>query len=206
MQSEGPLTTVWVLLAGGLPLGLIAWIMFPGVADLDLPYAAALDQMTELIAGTSPDQLSRPTPCAEWDVRALLNHVIGGLERFPAMAAGQSVDWSAEIPDALGHDPAARFQAGRTALEAAFGEHPENIERVRPTHLIETAVHGWDLARATDRVGDLDPGVAEAALAAARDRLTPEVRKRTTAFGQEVPTPASAPAYERLAGFLGRKP
>jgi uncharacterized protein (TIGR03086 family) len=176
------------------------------VADLDLPYAAALDQMTELIAGTSPDQLSRPTPCAEWDVRALMHHVIGGLERFASMAAGQSVDWSAEIPDDIGPDPAARFRAGRTALDAAYGEHPENIERVRPTHLIETAVHGWDLAWATDRVGDLDPGVAETALAAARERLTPEVRKRTTAFGQEVPTPASAPAYERLAGFLGRKP
>jgi uncharacterized protein (TIGR03086 family) len=176
------------------------------VAELDLPYAAALDQVTGLIAGTSPDQLSRPTPCAGWDVRALLNHVLGGMERFAAMAAGQSVDWSAEIPDDLGPDLAARFRAGRTALEAAYREHPENIERVRPTHLIETAVHGWDLAKATDQVGDLDPGVAEAALTAATERLTPEVRKRTTAFGQEVPIRASAPPYERLAAFLGRKP
>ncbi|MGA8015494.1 MAG: TIGR03086 family metal-binding protein [Candidatus Dormiibacterota bacterium] len=174
-------------------------------SDDDRADERALDQMTALIAGTSADQLSLPTPCSDWDVAALLQHVIGGMQRFAAMAAGERVDWSSAQPVVLGEDPAAAYRAGRLALEAAYAAHPESVARVRPTHLIETAVHAWDLAHATGREPDLQPEVAAAALALAHERLTPEARSRTTAFGQPVPAVADATVYEQLAAFLGRR-
>ena len=65
-------------------------------------------------------------------------------------------------------------------------------------------MHGWDLATATGQLARLDPRVAEAALSLAGERLTSEVRARSTAFGEEQPVPEDALAYVRLAGFLGR--
>lgn len=171
----------------------------------DRAYDRALEQMTALIAGTSADQLSLPTPCSDWDVAALLQHVIGGMHRFAVMAAGERVDWSSAQPVDLAKDPAATYRAGRLALEAAYAAHPESVARVRPTHLIETAVHAWDLAHATGREQDLQPEIAAAALALAHERLTPEARSRTTAFGQPVVAAPGATAYERLAAFLGRR-
>ena len=71
-------------------------------------------------------------------------------------------------------------------------------------HLADMAVHGWDIARATGQSTDLDTGVAQTALEWARGALKPELRG--TAFGPEVEVPASAPVYDRLAGFFGRVP
>jgi uncharacterized protein (TIGR03086 family) len=168
---------------------------------------AALDQMALLIGGTRPDQLTLATPCTDWDVRALLRHIIGGPHVFAAMVEGEKVDPSAPQPDRLGdRDPAAAFAAARGALETALRQHPERAARLRPIVAVETAIHAWDLARATGQVMRLDPAIAEGALALVRERLTPAARAGNTAFGPEVPVGAGAPAYDRLAGFLGREP
>ncbi len=70
----------------------------------------------------------------------------------------------------------------------------------------ETAIHAWDLAEATGQTAHLDPAIAEAALVQLRERLTPEARANSTAFGPEIPVADDAPPYLRLAGFLGRRP
>jgi uncharacterized protein (TIGR03086 family) len=71
----------------------------------------------------------------------------------------------------------------------------------------ELAVHDWDLARATgQQLADLDPALAEHALAWSRGMLRPEFRGPDKAFGVEVPVPDDAPAYDRLAGWFGRDP
>jgi uncharacterized protein (TIGR03086 family) len=168
---------------------------------------AALDQMALVIAGTRPDQLVLATPCTDWDVRALLRHIVGGPHVFAAMIRGERVDPSAPQPDRLGDgDPAAAFGDARRALETALRQHPERAAHLGPIVAVETAIHASDLARATGQAERLDPAIAEGALALVRVRLTPAARAGNTAFGPEVPVGAGAPAYDRLAGFLGRQP
>ena len=175
-------------------------------ADTDALFAAALDQTQAVIDGTRPDQLTLPTPCDDWDVRALLNHIVSGPASFAARASGKTVDPSAPKGDVLGNDPAAAFREARRTLEATLSEYPEAAGRTRPFILSESAIHAWDLAEATGQTGLLNPAIAGAALVALRERLTPEMRAGSTAFGEEVPVATDAPAYERLAGFLGRRP
>jgi uncharacterized protein (TIGR03086 family) len=67
-------------------------------------------------------------------------------------------------------------------------------------------MHCWDLAKATGQQADLDPRLAEHALAWSHGMLRPEFRGPGKAFGAEVPVPEGAPAYDRLAGWFGRDP
>lgn len=174
--------------------------------DLEVTLGEALDQMEAVIAGIGGAQMGLPTPCADWDVRALLEHVVGGTGRFAAMAAGERVDWSAPQQVVLGDEPAAAYREGRALLEAARHEHPEVAARTLPMLVIEATVHAWDLAAATGSAASLDPSLAEIALGLARRNLTSEVRARTTAFGTDRGVATDAPAYARLAAFLGREP
>ena len=174
-------------------------------AGIDAIYEAALAQMLAIIGGVRPDQMELPTPCADWDVRALLNHVVSGLGRFAAMASGQPAQFAAAGPE-VGDDAASAYRDGIPELLAAFRDHPESSRRTRSIHLIECAVHAWDLAVATGQTDRLDPAIAEAALAQARENLTTLARTSSAMFGAEIGVAATAPAYERLAGFLGRLP
>jgi uncharacterized protein (TIGR03086 family) len=58
--------------------------------------ARALDQAAAVIAGVKPDQLSDPTPCAEYDVATLINHVTGAVDRVGLALSGQETP---EIPE-----------------------------------------------------------------------------------------------------------
>ena len=172
---------------------------------VDAAYERALEQIGALIQGTRADQLTLATPCSDWDVRALINHFISGLGRFAAMASGQRVDFSAPVPD-VADRPVAAYRSGLSGLLAAYRDHPEGRARTRSIHLIECAIHAWDLAAATARAAQLDPTVAVAALAAAEENLTTDARAGSTAFGPPVPVAPHAPPCQRLAGLLGRQP
>ncbi|MGD0834276.1 MAG: TIGR03086 family metal-binding protein [Candidatus Dormibacteria bacterium] len=174
-------------------------------APPDALFDAALDQMQALIDSARPDQMTLPTPCTDWDVRALLNHIVGGPAGFVARVSGKTAGWAAPQGDLLGDDPAAAFRAARQTLEATFLEYPEAAGRSRPFIVGESAIHAWDLAQATGQTARLDPALAEAGLVVLRAALKPEMRS-STSFGPEMPVAPDAPPYERLAGFLGRQP
>ena len=116
------------------------------------------------------DDWSRPTPCTDWDVRALVNHVVGEDRWTKPLVEGKTI---AEVGDAfdgdlLGEDPKAsamaaadealtavaeRLPAGGT-VHLSYGEEDiaEYISQLVGDHLI----HGWDLAVATGQNRDLD--------------------------------------------------
>ncbi|HEV7678523.1 MAG TPA: TIGR03086 family metal-binding protein [Candidatus Dormibacteraeota bacterium] len=175
--------------------------------NLDL-LRRALDQTGTVIERVTPDQHGLPTPCGDWDVTTLVTHVTGGLDKQAAMARGESPDWRAPMPP-LGDDWAADFRAKAAVLLDAWrsagpAQHPH-----AEMHIAEQAVHSWDIARATGTPdGDLDPAIAEHALAWSRGMLKPEWRGAGGggAFGDEVPVPDDAPVYDRLAGWFGRNP
>jgi len=177
----------------------------------------ALDQTAGLLAAVDASQAGLATPCAEWDVRALVSHLAGqDLRNFLVAARGESADWQAPA-DEIGDDWAAAFRDRAESLRAAWraadldrlvaGAGGEAPLRFRADQQItELAVHDWDLAKATGQPTELDPALAEHGLNWSRQMLRPEFRGPDKAFGVEVPVPEDAPVYDRLAGWFGRDP
>ena len=177
----------------------------------------ALDQTAAVIGAVTPDQASLPTPCGEWDVHALINHLAGqDLRNFVVSARGETPDWQAP-PQDVGDDWAAAFNSGAESVLAAWriadldrpvaflgGQAP--LRARASQQVAELATHSWDLTKATGQPADLDPLLAEHALAWSVGMLRPEYRGPGKAFGAEVPVPREAPAYDRLAGWFGRDP
>jgi uncharacterized protein (TIGR03086 family) len=163
-----------------------------------------------------PQQYDDPTPCSEWSVRTLLNHMVAGNRYFAVSARGQRPDAAVWAEDHLGDRPAGSVysqtaeQAVQAWAEPGAAERAATLPSGDPgplllhIHLVETVVHGWDLATAIGRRDLLDEEVAEAAYAAFAGKMPPEIRG--TNFGPEVPADPGAPAADRLAAYLGRTP
>ena len=164
--------------------------------------ARALDQTADLLDHVDAAALEKPTPCSEWDVAALADHMIDDLPQFGRMLRGEQPDWAAPTPhvtDAWG----ATFRAGGADLIRTYESLGADAALPPAMMLAEFAVHGWDLATALGRPVDaLDPEVAELGLAFMQAHLTPEMR--SGAFGPEQPAPAAGP-YDRIAAFAGRR-
>jgi uncharacterized protein (TIGR03086 family) len=163
-----------------------------------------------VIAAVAPDQHGDPTPCEDWTVQDLLEHVIGVVEGFGAATTGTAPDGS------LVDDPAARFEAGAaTAMEGwrrpgimeetvTAGAGPLPGQVYATINLLDTATHTWDLAQATGQPTQLPAPVAEAALVAARTTIDEQLRPGR--FGPEIEAASDASVTDQLVAFLGRKP
>ena len=162
--------------------------------------AGGLDQLGTLLRSVGPDDLRHPTPCSDWTVSDLVDHVVQTPWRFAAMVRGEQVDWAEPTPHA--DDPVATYQENAQALLAAWAEHPD-AQPGADWQCAEIAVHTWDLATALGRSTDtLDPEVAERGRAFMLASLTDD--NRSPAFGPEVQAPAGVDAYTRIAAFAGR--
>ena len=164
-----------------------------------------------VIGGVSTGQYGDSTPCQEWTVRDLLEHMISVVAGIGAAAAG-----SPREPFELAPDPAGQFDAASTAALAAW-RAPGVLDRVIDAgpgpmpgrilagiNLLDTATHTWDLAMATGQPAALPDDVAIAALEARMATISPEIRDGR--FGAEVAVPDDADPTDRLVAFLGRRP
>ena len=121
------------------------------------------------VGGPHRDQYDDSTPCTEWDVRALLNHLLGTLElgRLCSRTPRPRRHGTGELPptDLVGDDPLKAYRVGVEALLAAadddafdrlhatpFGDMPGAVLAGFTT--LDIPVHGWDLARATGQTRD----------------------------------------------------
>jgi uncharacterized protein (TIGR03086 family) len=163
----------------------------------------ALDQLAGVLDDVPAGASSGRTPCEQWSVQDLVDHIVAAPGRFACMVRGEAVDWSAPTPSA-GPDPAARFRSnGEDLLRASSHEGASGGPVPLDWQCAELAVHTWDLCTALGRAtGDLDPEVAERGLAFMRANLTED--NRGPAFGLERPAPEDADAYRRAAAFAGR--
>lgn len=170
-----------------------------------------------VLANVAPDQYDRATPCASWDVRALINHVVGGTHFYVAAMTG--TPWTGDTTDYAAGDVLAAYDDGAGAAIAAFGA-PGAMEQMveLPFATLPGAVfvgiastdqftHAWDLARATGQDTDLEPGFARQLLDNARNTLPDEVRgtEGTALFGAKQAVPGGASNADQLAAFLGRR-
>ena len=178
----------------------------------------AADAAARTVAGADVTQFAQPTPCAEWDVRALLNHLILWTSySLEARAHGGSV--SQELMDRdFAAEPgyAAGYRAELDRALAAWAA-PEVWERsldvmgsatpaadVAALNLAEMVLHGWDLAAATGQRFQVSDAAAAAALRAVEANA--ELFRQYKGFAEPVPVAADAPVLNRVLAISGRDP
>jgi uncharacterized protein (TIGR03086 family) len=174
------------------------------VSDDELEVLArGLEQTARLLGEVPEDRLAAPTPCDDWALSDLVDHVVLGTANFARTVRGENVDWSAATPH-VGSERADAYRAAAADLLAAWRRQGTDGASIGPDwQSAETAVHTYDLAAALGRpTADLDPVVAERGLAFMQANLGPDVRGE--AFGPERPAPDGADAYQRIAAFAGR--
>jgi uncharacterized protein (TIGR03086 family) len=175
----------------------------------------AVDQTGQIVASVKGDQLSGPTPCADWDTRALLNHTIGVVEMFDDAVQTKPFNGSIFANDNVGDDPGASYEARAAVLRDTlaqpnvlertwtmpFGEVPGVVGAGFAT--LELFQHGWDVARASGQHIDFDADVTDAVKTTAQMMPAEQVRVAGV-FGAEASCPPDASDEDRLAAFLGR--
>ena len=183
---------------------------------------AVLDDLATVVGGVEPGQLAEPTPCTEFDVAMLLDHVIGWLTTFSAGFAdsgGQAPRASLDGYRAPG-DPAvvaavvrqasadltAAVRAGAAGRPLRLGEAAMPGELALGMILWEYLMHGWDLARATGQSWAPPAAAVAASLEFAPAMLTEDYQGVGKPFGPAVPVLESASPLDRLLGLSGRDP
>ncbi len=100
----------------------------------------ALDATGDLITGVKPNQWTNATPCPEWNVRALVNHLVSGNRMFAGIIRGEPMPPRGNLSqfhviDGLGDDPIAAYREAGTELLVAFSE-PTVCQRVSRFRLV----------------------------------------------------------------------
>lgn len=181
----------------------------------------AYDHAAGIVAGVRADQLGLPTPCPDFDVAGLIDHIVGAGHRAVAIGRGETPTGEGFPSVELLHAPQELRRAGKDAGEAWADDARLSATTTMPwgetyagttlvdMYLVELAAHSWDLAAATGQLGDLDDDLASVSLEAARSMLRPEYRnlvEEGSPYGPEVDPPADATPWERFAAFMGRRP
>lgn len=162
-----------------------------------------------VVAGITPDQLDKSTPCAEFTVRGVLEHVIGGAIVFAAAYRGEAPP-DPDLSEPLGSfGPAlADLVSAITApgalertVRAPFGEVPgDTFARFV---VLDGLIHGWDLATATGQTYKPSDELVAAADAFARQAIDP--LRDGQIFAAAVEPAAGASPIEKLANYTGRR-
>jgi uncharacterized protein (TIGR03086 family) len=195
--------------------------MDDGVTDAaNLPveqaHHRALDWTGQVIDGITDDQWTRPTPCEDWDVRTLANHVVAGNLWAAELARGATIDQvgSRLDGDQLVPTPAAAYHASADLAAAAF-EAPGALDApcavsygpipgsVYAGHrFLDVLLHGWDLAQATDQSVAMPEDLVETCLAILEPQIDGFVA--AGAFAAAPALPADVTPSVRLLTLAGR--
>ena len=156
------------------------------------------------------DDMTRQTPCTEFDVTRLTGHLLNSLTALGGMVG-------AELPERDESDSVERqvVAAARPALDAwhrhglngtvPFGKSQMPAKGACAILSLEFLVHAWDYAAAVDHEFNAPEPLAEYVLGLAHQVIMPEQRSRA-GFDDPVDVPADAGALERLIAFTGRNP
>jgi uncharacterized protein (TIGR03086 family) len=176
-------------------------------------YRAAAGRAVELVDAVGAGQWDGPTPCAEWDVRELVAHLVGGTEYLRSAMAGRSPE-----PVPAGDDPAAGYRS-RVAATLAEASAPGALDRTCVSPLgfewtvaeafagtfLDTLVHSWDLAVATGQDRTLAPDLVDACIAMFLPDM-PERGRQAGLVGPPVDVGPDPSSQDRLLGAMGRRP
>lgn len=170
------------------------------------------------VAGAQ-DQMDADTPCEEWSVRRLLDHVLFAQQMFASGPSGGTVaPPSGPPPEMVGDDPATQYEEARKATVQAFAR-PGALEgtvkgssgdvpamQVLGIAICDQLIHGWDLAKATGQDANMPDDLAAAALQMLDGRIPDEARGPGKNFKAAVDVAPDASAQDKLIGYCGRTP
>lgn len=177
---------------------------------VDLYRRAAADAV-RVASGVRPDQLELPTPCSDWTVQDLLDHLVGGTRYLGAALAGTE-------PSAPTGTTVEDFRTGVDACLVGLAD-PGALTRTCASPLgfewtvmeatagtfMDLLIHTWDLAAATSQPRDLDPALVAACTAMFLPDM-PERGRAAGIIGPAVTVPEGAGAQDRLLAAMGRTP
>lgn len=183
----------------------------------------AVDRITTLVSSLDASQLDLQTPCPEWTLGDLLDHVGGLSLAFAAAAAKSDGDVTAQGPSAdanlLGSDWQARVPSELSALAVAWREPDAWTGMTRAggvelpgevaglVALNELVVHGWDIAQSSGQRFQSDPDTLEACHKfVAGFASGDEQADASGLFGRPVEVPDDAPTLDQLIALSGRDP
>jgi len=174
----------------------------------------ATQHTSKIVHGVQMDQLSQQTPCSEFDVKLLLNHMIGGLAMLREAAAGGKPampegDQFGDAPGKTYDERAAKLidvlkQPGtiEKTWSMPFGEMPGQM--MAGIAFVEHITHGWDLAKATGQDTTIPEGLRSEALTVVEP--VDAMWRMPGVLGPKVDAPEGASDSDKFAAFMGRQP
>ena len=184
--------------------------------DPKMQATTAVQLLTPLVEATRDDQLTNSTPCSEWKVRDLLNHVIGGGHMFAAGLRGEAVQGGAGPVDLVGDDHRTAFRTSIEGFSTALANTEDldqpvtlpfgTLPAVAALQLAagDLLVHSWDLAQATGQRFDPPVDFVEASYGFFQAAVNDDLRAAGM-FGPLVPAASDASALTKLLGHAGRR-
>ncbi|MGH4028996.1 TIGR03086 family metal-binding protein [Actinomycetota bacterium Odt1-20B] len=182
-------------------------------------HGEALDLFTERVHAVGPDQWDAATPCADWTVRDLVNHLtVEQLWVPPLVRDGESPATVGDTfdGDMLGPDPVTSWDTAAAGAREAFGE-PDALERTVELSygatpaafycgqmITDLVVHAWDLSRGIGADERLPAALVDFAVR----EVTPYAAEleKSGLFATPVPPPPGADVQTKLLCLLGRNP
>jgi uncharacterized protein (TIGR03086 family) len=174
-------------------------------------FERATTHAVTVMAEVSLEQLSAPTPCADWDVQQLIDHMVGGTDYLLSALSGEPA------PQRSGQS-VKNYEEGLEQLRIGLRQ-PAALEQMCASPLgfewsvghavagtfMDALIHTWDLATATGQDASLDPELVDACI----NMFLPDMPERGRAsglVGPVVSVPDDASAQDRLLGAMGRRP
>jgi uncharacterized protein (TIGR03086 family) len=176
----------------------------------------ALRSTRAFVAGIDAGKWANPTPCAEWDVRSLVNHIVVGNLWAAQLATGHTIDDVGDRLDGdlLGDSPLDAYDRSADAAGSAFeaqgaleapcavsyGPVPGSVYAGH--RFLDVLIHGWDIAVATGQ----SPALPRHLVDACWDVVDPQLAdlRASGMFGSHADPSASTDPQTRLLETLGR--
>ena len=189
------------------------------MSEISDRYRRRADSFEAKVANVASDQWSNQSPCAEWQARDVVGHIVDmhGVMLRP-------LDRPLSPAPSIQEDPLAAFRSARADIEALLDDPAladmecdtpmgkmTIAEHIDGVVSLDMVIHGWDLAKATGQDDTMDPQEV-ARMWPSMQSIPDEMRipgafgPGVVVFGPEVEVPAEAPLQDRLLGVLGRQP
>jgi uncharacterized protein (TIGR03086 family) len=182
-------------------------------------FPAAADEVLTIVKGVDPEDLGRPTPCTDFDLRRLVNHFIGTTGALARVGGRQPLDpddpygsrrdpsqgdWQRELATNIESLAQAWAQPQAWDGTVEMGGPAMPAPMIGEMALAEVLLHGWDLARATGQQLSVPDEVGRELRRSIEE--TAELGRSMGAYSDEVSVGDHASQFERALATSGRDP